>query len=163
MFLNSLSKGLCFLVITLFLISCGVNKVKIASKASGPKELYVNLSHDPLLITIELKMILESIGYKVALSTEEANKSIKILNDSQTETIYSNVSESNHRYELILGYQPIQDRIRLIAASVRDRKENKILGTWRWSWDQMLPAPTIEDAISLIDQNLLSKIFDQNN
>tara|TARA_R110001592_G_C13089558_1_gene743313 strand:+ start:1029 stop:1511 length:483 start_codon:yes stop_codon:yes gene_type:complete len=157
---QSISKVLFLLLISLCITACGVNKVKIASKATGPKELYVNLSQDPLLITIELKMILESIGYKVALSTEEANKAIKIHNDSQTETIYSNVSESTNRYELILGYQPIQDRIRLIAASVRDRKENKILGTWRWSWDQMLPAPTIEDAIYLIDENLLSKVFE---
>ncbi|KZY82261.1 hypothetical protein A3740_24420 [Oleiphilus sp. HI0068] len=60
----------------------------------------------------------------------------------------------------MLGYQPIQDRIKLIVASVRDREKNKILGTWRWSWSQMIPAPTIEGAIYLVEENLLAKVFE---
>ena len=153
-------KGLIILLISLCITSCGINKIKIADKATGPKELYVNLSNDPLLITIELKTILESKGYKVAFSTEESSKEVTIHSDPNTETTYKNVSSSNNRYELILGYQPIQDRIKLIVASVRDRENNKLLGTWRWSWSQMIPAPTIEDAIFQIEENLLAKVFE---
>ncbi|KZY37731.1 MULTISPECIES: hypothetical protein [unclassified Oleiphilus] len=157
---KKLIKGVTIFLISLCMISCGINKIKIADKATGPKELYVNLSSDPLLITIELKTILESKGYKVALSTEESAKEVTIHADSNTETTYKNVSSSNNRYELILGYQPIQDRIKLIVASVRDREKNKILGTWRWSWSQMIPAPTIEGAIYLVEENLLAKVFE---
>jgi len=145
---------------SLVLGACGVNKAIVSQQADGPKDLFVNLQADPLLISIELTMILESKGYQVALSTEESGRAV-IHNTDNGSIIRKNVSQSNFRYELILAYQPIQDRIQLIAASIRDRKENKILGTYRWSWDKLLPAPTIEGAIEKIDQNLLSKVFVQ--
>jgi len=154
----SLSKLTLLLLIVIFVSSCGVNKVRIAKSTNGPKNLYINLANDPLLISIELRSILETKGYKIALSSEESSKSVKVK-DGNNEITYKNVSDSNYRYELTLGYQPIQGRIELIAASVRDRKNNTILGTYRWSWDHIMPAPTIEKAIIMIDENLLSKIF----
>jgi len=145
---------------SLILGGCGVNKAMVSQEADGPKDLFVNLQADPLLISIELRMILESKGYQVALSTEEAGRAV-VENTNSGSIVHKNVSQSNFRYELILAYQPIQDRVQLIAASIRDRKENKVLGTYRWTWDRLLPAPTIEGAIEKIDQNLLSKVFVQ--
>lgn len=151
-------RGILVVLFSLMLGACGVNKAIVSQETDGPKDLFVNLQTDPLLISIELKMILESKGYQVALSTEESGRAV-VENNQNRSVIHKNVSQSNFRYELILAYQPIQDRIQLIATSIRDRKENKILGTYRWSWNKMLPAPTIEGAIEKIDQNLLSKIF----
>ena len=145
---------------SLILVGCGVNKSMVSQEADGPKDLFVNLQADPLLISIELRMILESKGYRVALSTEETGRAV-VENTNSGSIVHKNVSQSNYRYELILAYQPIQERIQLIAASIRDRKENKVLGAYRWSWDRLLPAPTIEGAIEKIDQNLLSKVFVQ--
>jgi hypothetical protein len=146
------------MLLSFILAGCGVNKAMVSQKADGPKDLFVNLQRDPLLISIELRMILESKGYQVALSTEETRQAV-VENTKNGSVIRKNVSQSNFRYELVLAYQPIQDRVQLIAASIRDRKENKVLGTYRWSWDRLLPAPTIEGAIEKIDQNLLSKVF----
>lgn len=156
-------RGFAFRLLGILLASsvlsaCGVNKAIIADTTSGPREIFVNLANDPLLITIELKTILMAKGYKVALSSESADKAV-VKNTDSGSVIYKNVSESNYRYELILGYQPVQNRIQLIAASLRDRKLNEVLGTYRWSWDRMLPAPTIEGAVEKIDENLLSKVF----
>ena len=136
----------------------GVNKATIAGTAEGPKQIFINLQGDPLLIGIELKTLLASRGYEVALSTEEAEKSV-VENTAKGSVIYKRVSESSFRYELTLGYVPIQERIQLIAASLRDREQNKILGTYRWSWNKMAPAPTIDKAIAMVDKNLLSKVF----
>lgn len=153
-----MKKVVVILVAMLGLAGCGMNKAVIADRAQGPREIFVNLRNDPLLISIELKSILEAKGYRVAVSTEEASRAVvKASGDSNV--IYKNVSESPYRYELILAYQPIQDRVELIAASLRDREQNKILGTYRWTWDRLLPAPTIEGAIERIDENLLSKVF----
>jgi len=150
---------LALMVIGVSLIfGCGVNKVIVSQTAEGPKDIFINLQGDPLLISIELKTSLESRGYHITLNTEEAGKMfVKDIDGGSI--IYKNASDSPFRYELVLGYQPIQDRIQLIAASLRDRQQNKILGTYRWSWDRLLPAPTIEGAIDQIDKNLLSKVF----
>lgn len=154
-----LEKVLFLCIISLTIFGCGVNKVKIAQTTNEPKELFVNLSNDPLLISIEIKTILEMNGYKVALNTEESHKSIKIK-EGEKDIIYQNVSNSNYRYELVLGYRPVHDKIELIAASVRDRENDKILGTYRWSWDRTWTvAPTIEKAIEMVHSNLLMKIF----
>lgn len=153
-----MKKVVVILVAMLGLVGCGMNKAVIAERAQGPREIFVNLRNDPLLISIELKTMLEAKGYRIALSTEEASRAVvKASGDSNV--IYKNVSESPYRYELILAYQPIQDRVELIAASLRDREHNKILGTYRWTWDRLLPAPTIEGAIDRIDENLLSRVF----
>lgn len=146
------------LFVVVFLSSCGVNKARIADTASGPKELYVNLQNDPLLISIELRQALETLGYVIAMSSEEAGMSAVVDSDTGKH-IYHNITAVPYRYELILAYQPIQERVQLIAASVRDRQQNKVLGTYRWSWSQLAPAPTIDDAIVMIDQELLSKVF----
>ncbi len=137
---------------------CGVNKAIVAQTAVGPKDLFVNLQGDPLLISIELRIGLESKGYRVDMNTEEAGKSV-IQDTNNGSVVYKNASDSSYRYELLLSYQPIQDRIQQIAATVRDRQANKILGTYRWTWDRFLPAPTVEGAIELIDENLLSRVF----
>lgn len=137
---------------------CGVNKATIAGTADGPRQIFVNLQGDPLLISIELKVLLAARGYEVALNTEEAGKAV-VRNTSTGSVIYKNVSDSSYRYELTLGYVPIQERIQLIAASIRDREQNKILGTYRWSWNTLAPAPTIDQAIAMIDENLLAKVF----
>lgn len=150
--------GVVLLIAMLGLVGCGMNKAVIADRAQGPREVFVNLRNDPLLISIELKTILEAKGYRVALSTEEASRAV-VKTSGESNVIYKSVSESPYRYELILAYQPIQDRVELIAASLRDREQNKILGTYRWTWDRFLPAPTIEVAIERIDENLLSKVF----
>ncbi|PTU32412.1 hypothetical protein [Stenotrophobium rhamnosiphilum] len=146
------------LVVAGALSGCGVNKALIAGAAEGPKQIFINLQGDPLLIAIELKTLLAAKGYEVALNTEEAGKTV-VQNTNTGSVIYKNVSDSRFRYELTLGYVPIQERIQLVAASIRDREQNKILGTYRWSWNQLAPAPTIERAIEMIDENLLVKVF----
>ncbi|WP_018403843.1 hypothetical protein [Marinobacter gelidimuriae] len=151
-------KVLVFFLVAILITGCGVNKAKIASQAEGPKEIFVSLAGDPLLISVELKQELAFYGYAVALSTEESLKDVQV-NSGDRSTTFKNVSDSNYRYELSLGYRPIQDRIQLIAASLRDRKTNTVLGTYRWSWSRGLPAPTIEEAIAMIHRNLLSPIF----
>ena len=82
-----------------------------------------------------------------------------IKNTSDGQIVYKNVSKSTFRYELVLGYQSNMGRVVLISASLRDREKNKILGTYRWTWDRMFPAPTPDEAVEQIDLNLLSKIF----
>ena len=70
-----MKKIVCIILVAAFILSgCGVNKVLISEQATGPKNLFINLSNDPELISIELKTILMSKGYSVALSTEESGR-----------------------------------------------------------------------------------------
>jgi hypothetical protein len=152
------------IILLLSLYGCGVNKVRVADIADGPKDLFVSLTHDPLLISVELKAILESKGYRVALSTEEPAMAQTVINKNIA-TTYKSVSESVFRYELQIGYSTWygvnSDRIAMISASLRDREKNKILGTWRWKWDQLLSPPTPEEAVEMIENNLLNPIFEK--
>lgn len=136
----------------------GVNKATIAGTATGPKQIFINFQDDPLLIGIELKTQLTSQGYEVALNTEESEQAV-VQNTSSGSVIYKRVSNSTFRYELTLGYVPAGGRILSIAASLRDREQNTLLGTYRWSWDKLFAAPTIDAAIAMIDENLLAKVF----
>lgn len=145
-------------LVGLLLSGCGVNKARIAQQAEGPKDLYVNLSSDPLLLSIELRAGLEARGYQVALNTEEVRRSA-VVDREDGKTIYHNATDSPHRYELSIAYQPIQDRIQLISAAVRDRETGTIMGAYRWSWARLIPAPTIDGAIEMIDENLLTPVF----
>ena len=144
------------------LIGCGVNKAIIANTTNGPKELFVTVQNDPLFASLEIKIILESKGYDVALSSEAGEKAV-VENTTYGAIIHKNVSESSNRYGLMLSYRAQDERILEIAASVRDRDKNKLLGTYRWKWDKLFPAPKIEGAIDLIEENLLSKNFQQLN
>jgi len=153
-----MKKVLAVFLVAVFLSSCGVNTVRIAEEANGPKELYVKLANDPLLISIDLRAVLEAKGYEVSLNTENTRRSA-IVDEDGAKIIYHNVSGSTYRYQLSLGYQPIQDRIRMISAVVTDRESGKILGTYRWTWNTLLPAPTIVSAIDMIESNLLRPVF----
>jgi len=147
------------MVMALLLVAgCGTNKAVIGGQASGPKELFVNMASDPLLISIELKAALQEKGYDVALNTEAVRTSQEVQQGNRT-VVTQNVSQSQNRYELTVGYQPIQNRIQMIAASLRDRQTSELLGTYRWTWARLAPAPTIERAIGMIDQNLLAPVF----
>lgn len=151
-------RNIWIIAVVVLLVGCGVNKAKIAKEAEGPRDLYVSLANDPLLISIELKLELEARGYNVALSSEEYQQSV-VVDHGDGKTIYHNANSAPHRYELSLGYQPIQDRIQTISALVRDRESGDVMATYRWTWNHMLPAPTIEGAIDMIDKNLLTPVF----
>lgn len=146
------------------LSGCGMNKVRISGVAEGQKELYVVLANDPLLISIEVKTILENNGYKIDLSTESPEMSQSVV-ESNVLTTYKSVSQSTYRYELQIGYSTWfgvnSDKVAMIAASLRDRKNSKILGTWRWKWDQFVSPPTPEKAVEMIEKNLLRPIFEK--
>jgi len=152
-------KSLMVVLVIAALTGCGTNKAMIASQANGPKEIFINMASDPLLISVELKSLLSEKGYDVSLSTEESG-GVEWLANGEGGGLSRRVSDSSHRYEMTLSYRAIQDRFELIAASLRDRRSNQILGTYRWTWARLTPAPTVEGGIEMISDNLLDPVFE---
>lgn len=130
---------------------CGYNKVNIVKQADGPKEIYISLIDDPLLLAVDLKTHLINKGFHVGIRGLEGHK-VKLSDGKKNHN-----GISDYRYELLLGYnvQSVPFRVTAVSASVIDYKENKVLGSWQSS----LNSNSREGLITGLDMNLLSQVF----
>jgi len=88
------------------LISCTASP-KASLNASVPPPVsnyvFVNMSSDPDLVSLDIQTALEAKGLQIDLSTGESEKSQTIIGE-KTLTTYKKISESQAPYELIVSY-----------------------------------------------------------
>lgn len=158
---RNIIKTLLLITISMILISCGsTDKVRIAKKAEGPKELYVSIPTNEFGIALDLKEFLKQKGYKVVLNIEEGQKDIIRKNPDETTEVFKNATFSQHRYELVIQYSKIENRYYSLNSMIRDRQENEIIATYQWEWDRMFSPPTFLDLMEMIHSKFLQTTFE---
>lgn len=130
---------------------CGYNRVNIVKQADGPKEIFVSLIDDPLLLAVDLKKHLINKGFHVGIRELEGHK----VKSGDAKKNHDGISD--FRYELLLGYnvQSVPFRVTVVSASVIDYEENKVLGSWHSS----LSNNSRYEVFANIDMYLLSRVF----
>ncbi len=151
---------LILIPLLLLVASCSSERIKIARSTDGPKQLFVIIQNDSELIALDVKQNLQNLGYKVVLSSEEGSRDI-VRKSKDGKEILKNVSFSQNRYELVFNYKLSQERFVFMSATLRDRQENELLGTYKWEWNRLFPAPTIDSGINILNEKLLVKIFNK--
>lgn len=155
-----LMKGFIYFAMIFIFTSCGSSEhIKIARKANGPKQLYVSLSGDSLGIALDLKEFLKKNGYKVVMRLDEGIHDL-ITPSSNGAVVIKNATSTRNRYELLLNVDTLQGRFISINALIRDRKESELIATFSWKWNKLLPAPTMEKGLEMINEKLLKPLFE---
>lgn len=145
----------------LILTACSSSdQVRIAKKATGPKQIYVSLQGDSFAIAVDLKEYLKKHGYDAVLSIEEGQRDVVRKKSSDVTEVIKNATTSANRYELVFQFSMIQDRFFSINSMIRDREQNELIGTYRWQWNRMFPAPTVAEGLDMLNEKLLKPTFE---
>ena len=114
------------------LAACTQTTLKVAKVPEGPKAVHVILGNDPLLMTLELKSVLQLHGIDATFSSEEVRKERIVEESDRQSVIYKSSTDSPHRYQLNFSYMvhPVSNLVTAMVAQVWDAEKKEIVAKY---------------------------------